>query len=111
MLKIERIKNDFIVTPYKVKRLNATISNIVEKQLIQLMDHPGVKLTLDLEGIEFIDSSGFDTLINLMKEARQAECTFYLCNISDDLQELINLLELDHVFSVNEDRPEVIEPA
>lgn len=108
MLRIDRLGNDFIVTPYKVKRLNATLSKSLVKQLKQLMDQQGIVITLDLTEIDYIDSAGFTALLSLGKAARNANCTFQLYNVSPDLQKLLNLLKLGRVFRMVETRPEEV---
>ncbi|UCG26773.1 MAG: STAS domain-containing protein [Bacteroidales bacterium] len=109
MLRIDRLGNDFIVTPCKVKSLNATLSKSLEKQLIQLMDQQGIVITLDLTEIKYIDSIGFATLLSIGKAARSANCTFQLYNVSPDLQKLLNLLKLGRMFRMVENRPEKVE--
>jgi anti-anti-sigma factor len=102
MLRIERREDNFVVTFRKVKRFNTIISSIVEKQLVQLLDTPGTNLLLDLEGIHFIDSTGFDTLLTLHQAAKTNKANFLLCNISADVEELLRLVGLREIFQIIE---------
>ena len=88
-----------MVELFQVNRLNALFSDLVREQLIQLVEEPGAEVIFNLEGIKFIDSSGFALLIDVADRARVAGNRFKLCNVTDDVRELILLLELEGRFS------------
>ncbi len=98
MLKINRTEKDFQVSFRSIRRFNTVIAGVVEKQLSELLLTPGTRLVLDLEGIRFIDSSGFDSLLSLHKLARENQCEFRMINLSDEVEELVRLVKLDQVF-------------
>jgi len=100
MLKIERENNRFVVSFFEINRLNTTISRIIEKQLIQLLNEKGAELVLNLYGIKFIDTSGFNTLHKLTETAYKYNSHLYLTNLSPEVKELFRLLELEDAFSV-----------
>ncbi len=100
MLKIEREDNRFIVSFFEINRLNTTISRIIEKQLVQLLNENGAELLLDLKGIKFIDTSGFNTLHKLNDIANEFNSHLYLTNLSVEVKELFRLLELEDAFTV-----------
>jgi len=99
MLKIERENNRFIVSFFEINRLNTTISRIIEKQLVQLLNETGAELLLDLKGIKFIDTSGFNTLHKLYEVANKYNSRLFLTNVSLEVKELFRLLELEDAFS------------
>ena len=55
---------------------------------------------LDMQGIHFIDSSGFQVLIALLKTAELHQSNIDVMNVSDDLKELFDLLSLSDVFQI-----------
>lgn len=99
MLKISKEGNQYWVELFQVNKLNTLFSELVKQQLKELVDEPGVSVIFNLEGIKFIDSSGFDVLIEISDRANHAGTHFKLCNISDDVRELIVLLELEGRFT------------
>jgi len=99
MLKIERENNRFIVSFFEINRLNTTISRIIEKQLVQLLNENGAEILLDLKGIKFIDTSGFNTLHKLREVANKYNSRLFLTNVSLEVKELFRLLELEDAFS------------
>lgn len=112
MLKIERKENKFVVSFFKVKRLNTVISKVIEKQLTQLLNENGAELLLNLEEIKFIDTSGFNTLHKLNDVAKKHNSRLLLTNMTTEVKELFRLLEIENNFAVveaNDKIPEVIK--
>ncbi|MCK4879664.1 MAG: STAS domain-containing protein [Bacteroidales bacterium] len=98
MLKIAKEKNQYRVELFQVNRLNTLFSELVKQQLTELVEEPGITVVFDLDDIRFIDSSGFDVLLEVSDRAREAGSQFKLCNITDDVRELIILMELEEKF-------------
>lgn len=80
---------------FQVNKLNTLFSDLVRDQLMELVQEPGAEILFNLEGISFIDSSGFGVLTDISELARNSGSQFRLCNITDDVRELVNLLELE----------------
>lgn len=100
MLKISREGKNCRVKLFQVNKLNTLFSELVKRQLTELIEEPGVTLVFDLEDIRFIDSSGFDVLLEVLDRAREVGSQFKLCNITDDVRELIILMELEGRFTM-----------
>lgn len=98
MLKIVREENQYRVELFQVNKLNTLFSELVKQQLIELVEECGVSVVFNLEGIRFIDSAGFNALMEVSERARSAGSRFKLCNITDDVRELIKLTELEGSF-------------
>ena len=95
MLKIAREENQYRVELFQVNRLNTLFSELVKAQLKELVEEPGISVIFNLEGIMFIDSSGFNVLRTVSEYARQHGSEFKLCNVTADVKELMVLLELE----------------
>jgi len=100
MLKIAREDMQYRVELFQVNKLNTLFSELVKNQLRELVEEPGISVVFNLENIRFIDSSGFDVLKEIAERARQYGSKFSLCNITDDVRELIVLLELEGSFDI-----------
>jgi len=98
MLKIVKEESQCRVELFQVNKLNTLFSELVKKQLIELVEEPGTSVVFNLEEIHFIDSSGFDVLLEVSARAREMGSQLKLCNITDDVRELIVLLELESRF-------------
>jgi anti-sigma B factor antagonist len=101
MLTVDHIENTYLASFYNVSRLNVLNSKEIETQLLPLISQSESNLTLNLSGIKFIDSSGFETLLSLYKVAKLNNSNLNLINLSEELLELIKLVELDRVFQLN----------
>jgi anti-anti-sigma factor len=101
MLKIAKEDKQYRVELFQVNKLNTLFSELVKQQLRELVDEPGVFVNFNLEGIRFIDSSGFDVLLEISERAFHSGSQFTLCNISDDVRELIVLMDLEGRFNIS----------
>ncbi|MBF0277860.1 MAG: STAS domain-containing protein [SAR324 cluster bacterium] len=52
-------------------------------------------LLLDLSNVEFIDSSGFGTLISIFKKLQQNKKKLALCQMNEEVREIFKILSLD----------------
>lgn len=100
MLKIAKEGSECRVELFQVNRLNTLFSELVKEQLKELVEEPGISVIFNLEGIRFIDTSGFDVLLTVAKHARRYGSEFKLCNLTDDVKELMNLVELEEEFAL-----------
>ncbi len=103
MLKIID-KNDVKIASFiESDRLNITIADKVKQQLNDLFKIKKSKVILDLENVQFIDSSGFAVLISALKVSRKSESKFVICNINNEVMELVELMKLDSIFDIQKD--------
>ncbi|MQY80011.1 MAG: anti-sigma factor antagonist [Bacteroidetes bacterium] len=103
MLKTEKINDIDVVTFEGVKKFNALITEEVKEKLTQFFEEPNTKLILNLEGINYVDSSGFGVFLSIMKTANNNYGFFKLCNIAPEVMELFKLLQLHNIFEIYED--------
>jgi anti-anti-sigma factor len=99
MLKIAKEGSQCRVELFQVNKLNTLFSDLVRMQLRELIEVPGMEVVFNLEGVRFIDSSGFDVLMEISDRARACGSQFKLCNVSGDVKELIILLKLEGKFT------------
>ena len=99
MLKIAKEGSQYRVELFQVNKLNTLFSDLVKEQLRELIEEPGADVIFNLEGIRFIDTSGFEVLMEITNRAREVGSQFKLCNVSDDVKELMILMELEDIFS------------
>jgi len=100
MLKTETIQDIIVVRFENINRFNALIADPVKEQINQFYDQPHTKLILNLEDIDFIDSTGFGVFLSIMKTANNNYGFFKICNIHADVMELFKLLKLHNVFEI-----------
>ena len=101
MITVDQKENTYLASFSDISKLNVLNSKEIESRLLPLVSHAESNLTLNLSGIKFIDSSGFETLLSLYKTAKINNANLNLINLSDDLIDLVKLVELDSVFQLN----------
>jgi anti-anti-sigma factor len=100
MLKITKEERQYRVELFQVNRFNTLCSELVRQQLQELVEEPGTTVVFNLEGIQFIDTAGFQVLEDISNYSRNCGSQFKLCNVSDEVSELILLLDLGESFTV-----------
>ena len=101
MLKTENKDGVIIVKFDDIKKFNALITEQVKDQLSELFKKPNTKLVIDLNGVKYIDSSGFGVFLSVMKSANNNYGGLRFCNIADEVMELFKLLQLHNIFKIH----------
>ncbi len=84
-------------------RLDLQGGEALEKQLIDLVTNDRTLLIVDLEQVEFMDSSGLVALAKALKTARKSCCRLVLCNLQAPVRLIFELTQLDSVFEIFDD--------
>ena len=108
MLKTEKINNVIVVKFNNIDRFNALIVEPVKEQLKSFYNKPDTRLALNLEGIKFVDSSGFGVVLSILKTASSNQGQFKICNIRPEVMELFKLLQLHNVFDLYDTQEECV---
>lgn len=108
MLKVYNVSDIKIAKFENIDRFNALISEQVKEELRNQITSSGTKLVLNLEGIKFIDSSGFGVFLSVMKTAANNKSKFKICCIGKEVMELFRLLQLHNVFDLFDTEAECV---
>lgn len=100
MININMVNGEYHVSFQNVPKLNIINSKDIESQLIDLTRKEGSGLVLNLSEVKFIDSSGFESLLNIYRSAKLNNTSFKLMNVSNEAFELLKVVELDKVFEL-----------
>lgn len=80
-------------------KLDTNSANAANKEILSMLD--GVKnLTFDLNGLEYISSSGLRILIAAMKKIRKQGGDMTVKNVSEQVREVLNMTGFAQIFSV-----------
>ncbi len=102
------IKKDFINGHHLlysfpgISRFSFLIAREMKDELSRIPDLEDMLITLDLERIHFIDSAGFDFLVNLAKQAESCRFELELIHVLPEVTELIKLLHLENILGTGE---------
>ena len=67
--------------------------------------HGGVRLIVDLAGVDLVDSSGLAGLLNVLRRADRAGGGMVLVHVSAELQRILAMTRLDREFTFAETLP------
>lgn len=105
MLKVAKEDGRYLVSLFQVNKLNTLFSELINQQLSTLVSEPGREVIFNLKGVRFIDSAGFATLLCATEIAKAKKAEFKICNVSDEVMELIELTELQDILPICEYAP------
>jgi anti-anti-sigma factor len=100
MLEVEQYNNKFYLSFHETDKFNLYNARQVEMELMQYVSKPSVSVTLNLNEVSFIDSSAFETLLNVLRSAKINNTDFELAHVSEGAMELIKIMQLDNVFNI-----------
>lgn len=97
---------DIIDLPNKLIMQNAQETR---EALLQMVEQGHHHLVLNLNNIDFIDSSGLSVLISTMKAVHVEDGAVVLLSPTNGVRSLIELTRLHQVFDIYEDKDEAIK--
>ncbi len=108
MLKSELKNGVEVLTFENVSKLNILVAQSLKEEISQYLNKEGKNIALNLDGIEYVDSSGFGALLSILRNAKNNNSTFKICNVSQDVMELVKLLQLHNVFEIHDSVEECV---
>jgi anti-anti-sigma factor len=106
MLKINSIGDVTEVKFDNIQKINILITDSVKAELQKLFERPNAKVLINMEGIHFLDSSGFATFLSVSKTAGRNNGQIIFCNVNDSALDLFKVLQLHTVFNIINDQGE-----
>lgn len=100
MLRVEQYNNTYKLSFNNTDKFNVYNAKEVESELMEYVQKPKVRVTLNLNGVDFIDSSAFESLLRVLRNAKINDTEFQLSNITQDAMELIKVMQLENVFNI-----------
>ena len=103
MLKINSIGDVTEVKFENFQKLNVLVSESIKAGLLKLLEKPNAKILINMEGIHFLDSSGFAMFLSVSKSAHKNNGQIIFCNVSNSALDLFKVLQLHNVFTIISD--------
>jgi anti-anti-sigma factor len=94
MLKLKIEGGVYNISFHKTSRLNSLNAESLREQLFKIVSKPGSEVKLSMKGISFIDSSGFEAILDIVNQASEIGSRFRICNVSGEVYELLKLMKL-----------------
>ena len=101
MLKMNIEDGVYRISFHKVTRLNTLIAEPLREELSKVVSKPGREVILSMNGIKFIDSSGFQAIMAVVDKANKIGCRFRICDVSQEAYELLKLMKLSFMLEID----------
>lgn len=101
MLKLKIEEGVYKISFHKTNRLNSLFADPLREELFKIVSKPGRDVMLNMKGISFIDSSGFEVIMAVVNRASEVGSRFRICNVSGEVYELLKLMKLKITLEIN----------
>ena len=86
--------------------LDSANANSLRREVLDSLDRGVKSVLVDLEKVNFMNSSGMGALVATLKAVKAAKGELFLCSLSDQVKIIFELSRMDRIFNVYRDRAE-----
>ena len=97
----KRDKTDIV--SFETDKINALVTEEIRSEINKLFENSGAKVIINLQGVKYVDSSGFGCFLSVLKNARNNLGTLKFVNPEPSVFQTIETLNLHTVFSISYD--------
>lgn len=90
-------------------RLDLTAGVVLKETVMKSLENGSGKIHLNLEKIDFINSSGLGAMVSVMKEIRIRHGRMTLSNLAAYVNEIFEITQLTHIFEIFPTQEEAIK--
>ena len=83
-------------------RLDLTSASELKDASRDIIDKENCKLVLNMEAVDFINSSGLGALVSILKDVRSSKGTLKLSNLAPYIKEIFEITQLSNIFDICE---------
>ena len=93
-------KEGIVILSLKGKIMGGPEATEINDKINQLLDEKKLKIVIDLENVEWMNSSGLGILISTITLLRNNNGALRLINVSEKIKNLLKITKLDTVFKI-----------
>lgn len=105
---IEKEEN-YVLFKLKEEKLNTLISPDLKSELLIVNNQGFTNIILDLSEVKYCDSSGLSAILVGHRICRNANGSFVLTGLSDNVQKLVGISQLDKVLVITPTVSEAVD--
>lgn len=107
---IQQVRQEGDATVVQVTgRLDASVAPDMKEELQDLIEQGCTKLVLNLEDVNFIDSSGLGVFVSCLRRAATKGGDLRLAEVPEFTRSIFELTRLTRVFNIRESEEEALE--
>ncbi len=107
-MEIQRSKEENVTLLVLRGRLDEMATTSVEQVFSEILEAGAKQVLLDLEGVEYVSSSGLRVLLMLAKALQKSQGMLKLCKLSPFVAEVFEISNFIRLFDVHENRAEAL---
>ncbi len=81
----------------------------LRRVLLKYVDQEGLRLIADLEGVEYMDTTGLATLLEALARLRKHGGRMVLFGVAEQVHDLLTINQVDRLFTIVEDEDAAAE--
>jgi anti-sigma B factor antagonist len=108
MIKIEK-KDKIDIISFSVDKIDALITDEIRELINKVFENSLSKVIINLQGVEYIDSSGFSCFLSILRTAKNNYSILKFTNPEPRVMELFQTLHLHTVFEIYHDLESCID--
>ena len=89
-------------------RLDLTSASALKEASKDVLSNNTKKMVLNLDRVDFINSSGLGTLVSILKEVRNSQGTMKLTNLAPYVKEIFDITQLSNIFDIFPDESQAL---
>lgn len=90
----------YVLVKLNESKLNSLVSPQLKSELILINSEGQRNIILDLSNVQYSDSSGLSSLLVGHRVCKNADGTFILTGINDNISRLIAISQLENIFTI-----------
>ena len=105
---LEKDEN-YVLFKLKEEKLNTLISADLKSELLIVNNQGYTNIILDLSDVKYCDSSGLSAILVGHRICRNANGSFVLTGLNENVQKLVNISQLDQVLVITPTISEAVD--
>jgi anti-sigma B factor antagonist len=89
-------------------RLDLTSASALKEASKDVLSSSNKKMVLNLDRVDFINSSGLGALVSILKEVRNSQGSMKLTNLAPYVKEIFDITQLSNIFDIFPDESQAI---
>lgn len=83
-------------------RLDAQVSGSVKERIHELLAEGATRLILNLEGVDFLDSSGLGALVSSLRKVKEKKGEIKLAGLRPEVRSIFDITRVTRLFTIYE---------
>jgi anti-sigma B factor antagonist len=83
-------------------RMDAQVSGFLKGRIQELLDKGATELVLDLDGLEFLDSSGLGAIVSCLRRIKEKKGEIKLAGLRPEVRSIFDITRVSRLFHICE---------